>query len=50
MMYHDPFVPLELALSEQSDGSLDFLLFAAGVLLYYYPSTDTAAIPPLDGG
>lgn len=44
-MYHDPFVPLELALSEQSGGSLDFLFFLAGGFLY--PMTETA---PLNGG
>ena len=49
MVYHDPFVPLELALSEQGGGSLDFLLFGASVLLYY-PRTVTAVMPPLDGG
>ena len=32
-MYHDPFVALELALSEHSNGSLDFLFSLAIGLL-----------------
>lgn len=48
VMYHDPFVPLELALSEQGDGSLDFLFFAARGLRV--PRITVEAIPPLYGG
>lgn len=34
VMYHDPFVPLELALSEHSNGGLDFLFSLAIRLLW----------------
>jgi hypothetical protein len=47
-MYHDPFVPLELALSEQCGGSLDILFFAAGEPLETNEMVDV--MPPLDGG
>lgn len=48
VMYHDPFVPLELASFEHSAGGLDFLFSAAG---RRQPRRIVdVVVPPLDGG
>ena len=46
-MYHNPFVPLELAFSEQGAGSLNLLFLAAGC---WQPSRIGDLVPPFDGG